>query len=389
MGRTILLVTVVTLAVMMVISMFASSTLAQKFSVSDLRILDVLGRNRNYYNPNWSPDGRKIAFEAVYKKSRQLFVYDVVANRYREFVSDKKQISSSPRLGPSVESGFSYRNFGLCWLGSGDWFVYVGSGPYGYHGLYLGDLGNKDQTRISGSPIVGPDALYMDSPSPHLSGEHVVYRQAEKGNLILRVILNAFNPERRQNTALLNKPNMTAAEPSVSPDGDKILFTGVMEGDSNIYLLHVIFREISVDTGELFRLTDWPSSETRARWSPDGQHIAFLSDRSHKQQEALWVMDVDGTEKRMLCNAVVDIDYPEWHPDGRHIFFVKQSGEEKDPICYVDIETGKMETLHTGTYHNRDLSISKDGKKIALCAFRLEDPTLTWISLYVADLRGP
>ena len=48
--------------------------------------------------------------------------------------------------------------------------------------------------------------------------------------------------------------------------------------------------------GNLTRLTDDPANDGLPAWSPDGTHIAFVSDRGGKW--AIWTMKADGTEVR-------------------------------------------------------------------------------------------
>ena len=56
--------------------------------------------------------------------------------------------------------------------------------------------------------------------------------------------------------------------PAISPDGKQIAFSYM--GD--IYLM-------PAEGGQAFRLTSHPAYDTRPVWSPDGQKIAFASDR--------------------------------------------------------------------------------------------------------------
>jgi TolB protein len=65
------------------------------------------------------------------------------------------------------------------------------------------------------------------------------------------------------------------------------------------------------------RLTDIPG---RQAWSPDGQSIAFTSDRNVNDE--IYVMDADGNNERNLTNNPAAHDWkPRWSPDGQRIAF--------------------------------------------------------------------
>ena len=75
--------------------------------------------------------------------------------------------------------------------------------------------------------------------------------------------------------------------PSVSPDGTSIAF--VYQGD--IYT-------VSLDGGLAQRLTFQPEMDVQPVWSPDGQNIAFASER-HGNFD-VFVMDAKGGEATRL-----------------------------------------------------------------------------------------
>ncbi len=93
----------------------------------------------------------------------------------------------------------------------------------------------------------------------------------------------------------------------VSPDGKEIVFDLV--GD-----LYVI----PITGGEARRLTSGMAWDSMPRYSPDGRHIAFISDRNGS--ENLWLMTRDGGDAKAISN---EIDHtpssPAWTPDGEYI----------------------------------------------------------------------
>ncbi|MFB6274010.1 MAG: hypothetical protein ABEL51_14060, partial [Salinibacter sp.] len=102
----------------------------------------------------------------------------------------------------------------------------------------------------------------------------------------------------------------------VAPNGHTLVFD--LLGD--LYAL-------PVEGGEATRLTTmFPSDsisggspfDSQPRFSPTGDRIAFISDRSGSDN--LWVMQADGTDPRQISHETgVVLNSPTWAPDGEHI----------------------------------------------------------------------
>lgn len=93
----------------------------------------------------------------------------------------------------------------------------------------------------------------------------------------------------------------------LSPDGKVIAFD--MLGD--IYTMPVA-------GGEATRVAEGLAYEMHPRFSPDGQQIAFISDRGGGDN--IWLMNPDGSAKRQLTHeAFTLLNSPGWSPDGRFI----------------------------------------------------------------------
>jgi tRNA A-37 threonylcarbamoyl transferase component Bud32 len=67
------------------------------------------------------------------------------------------------------------------------------------------------------------------------------------------------------------------------------------------------------------------------RWSPDGARIAFVSLRQGNRD--IFVMDADGANLEQLTTDAADDTYPTWSPDGEQIAFVSERGSA--PNVYV------------------------------------------------------
>jgi TolB protein len=86
--------------------------------------------------------------------------------------------------------------------------------------------------------------------------------------------------------------------PSWSPDGKYLLFTGFKDNKTANYEIFVL--DITQKGVKPVNLTRHPGHDISPSWSPDGKRIAFHSDR--KGDLDLFVMNADGTHQKNVTN---------------------------------------------------------------------------------------
>lgn len=109
-------------------------------------------------------------------------------------------------------------------------------------------------------------------------------------------------------TLELSTSTVTWLSFDLAPDGE----TFVLEVLGDLYTL-------PVEGGVAKPLTAGLAFDSQPVYSPDGEHIAFISDRSG--HENVWVMRSDGTDARELSDTSKDSELmaPSWAPDGSHV----------------------------------------------------------------------
>ena len=114
---------------------------------------------------------------------------------------------------------------------------------------------------------------------------------------------------------------------TISNDGRNVAITiQTTDWNENRYDTEVW---LSKDGKTPFQLTNNPrNGSNAASFSPDGQWIAFLSDRGNKNQ--IHVIRTDGGEARAVTKEEEGVTAYEWHPSGRSFIFVKPEKEDKN-----------------------------------------------------------
>lgn len=137
-------------------------------------------------------------------------------------------------------------------------------------------------------------------------------------------------------------------------------------------LVPQIFFFFPDDPSNPRQLTKTRTQEVAPRWSPDGQKIAFLSNRTTGSQFfRLFVMDMNGSNVRELFSPLVhppgDLDFS-WSPDGQKIALVNrvQGFRLNVPQLYiVDVHTLERQLVAASPPNRFSPDWSPDGTKIA------------------------
>jgi len=188
------------------------------------------------------------------------------------------------------------------------------------------------------------------------------------------------------------------AEGVLSPDGKRMVFTSLKDGDLDIYTMNV-------DGTDERRLTNTPGYDGGAWWSPDGKQIAYRANHPSDSTELkayrdlltqrlvrpskveLYVMNADGSDQRQITHLGGANFGPSWTPDGKRIIF---SSNYKSPrsgnfdLYLVNPDGSNLEQITFDPSFDGFPMFSPDGKKLVWASNRNDDkPGET--NLFIAD----
>jgi len=151
--------------------------------------------------------------------------------------------------------------------------------------------------------------------------------------------------------------------PAISPDGTKIAFTSNQGGQTGYVDVWVVNRD---GTGARNLTPNTPrSSEGAPTWSPNGQSIAFTSDRTGTNQ--IFVMNADGTGVRRITFAE-KCDRPTWS-NLNFIAYTLEKPGAKD-IAVTDLSRMDMKVLTDGFGSNEQPTVAPNGRHVAFVTTR-------------------
>ncbi len=193
---------------------------------------------------------------------------------------------------------------------------------------------------------------------------------------------------------------VNAEATAISPDGSQVLYvTATPDLEASVYKTDV--WRVPIGGGAPVRLTQGEGRNDTPLWSPDGRHIAFISDRSGAPQ--VWMVSPSGGDLRKITDVPYGIaapgflrqfpPYPQafaWSPDGRTIAVLVPDQQQlaadaerrrtrrdtrvvgRDArtvqIYLLDVRTGSGRALTKGEFTVNHLAWSPDGREIAFSA---------------------
>ena len=141
---------------------------------------------------------------------------------------------------------------------------------------------------------------------------------------------------------------------------NKIVFVSNMDGDNEIYIMNI-------DGTNITQLTDNNVEDIDSLFSPDGNKIVFVSNRTGGDRD-IYTMNIDGTNVIPLTDNTAIDETPSWSPDGSKIAFASNRNGNFDAYI-MNADGTNVIQLTNSIEQEWPRSWSPDGSKIALHYF--------------------
>jgi tricorn protease len=159
--------------------------------------------------------------------------------------------------------------------------------------------------------------------------------------------------------------------PALSPDGSRICFSYL--GD---------LWTASSDGGSAARLTLHEAYDGYPRWSPDGNWIAFSSNREGNFD--VFIVPARGGAARQLTFHSADDIVCDWSPDGTKVLFQSARESRYTDLYTISVVDGALRRITRDKTHSRYGVFSPDGKAIAY----VRGGQLWWRPAYKGSTNG-
>ena len=156
--------------------------------------------------------------------------------------------------------------------------------------------------------------------------------------------------------------------------GDLLVYTSEDE------TRHIYLRE---KDNPPVQVTKGPSDNHSPRLSPDGDFIAFVSDRDGNPD--VYVMGRSGEDIRKISHEVGVVSHPRWSPDGEQLAFLARTEEGDSQVYLSSVEEPEAQLLTVGGNVYGPPSWSPEGDWIA---FVLTDEEGSGLGIYLRNPGG-
>ncbi|MDW3650059.1 MAG: hypothetical protein R8P61_23500 [Bacteroidia bacterium] len=187
------------------------------------------------------------------------------------------------------------------------------------------------------------------------------------------------------------------AEATLSPNGDKVVFTSTRDGDIELYTM-------DVDGSNVKRITHEPGYDGGAFFSPDGSKLLFRASRFDNDSllkeyqdllaqdlvtpsdMELYICDVDGSNMQKITELGNANWAPYFHPSGEKIIFCSNhsGGPRTFNLFMINVDGTGLEQITYDEQFDSFPMFSRDGSKLVFASNRNNGGTRE-TNVFIAD----
>jgi TolB protein len=231
----------------------------------------------------------------------------------------------------------------------------------------------------SGQQVLTQGGSYDDFfPSITPDGNSVLFASTRTG----RYQIYEYNLLTRLTTQLTDLNSDSAYAPEASPDNSHIVFYARHDGEEypGSHNLWIVER----DGRNPVQITDRPGGAWDPVWSPDGTQILFASEQDGIPQ--LFIIDADGADARQVTHLAGIRGRNDWSPDGTTLSTYIGGAWDRD-IYTFDLNGENVRQLTDG-FGNLAPSFSPDGGWITFMSYRDHPQQDLGCEIYIMRVDG-
>ena len=305
----------------------------------------------NAFNPDYAPDGKRIACDASWAGPRRIWAVDSLGHNPQQLTSDSSEGTSHVR--PR-------------WSPDGTRLVFQNIERTKFD-VRVFDLTNAKSTWVTN------DAVQDLNPVWSPSGRFIYFSSYRGGGInIWRVAMSSDGTPASAPQQLTIGAGQDV-EIAISPDGKRLAFS-ILRQNADIWRLPVS-PDTGQPAGEPQEVITTTREDSRGAWSPDGKMIAFNSDRTGEMN--IWLHSIENRQSRQLTRGPGGDFQANWSPDGKRIAFFSSRAGTADIWC-VEVDSGRLERLTSTDFVDVNPFFSPDGKMIAYNSDRTGRPEV-WV----------
>ncbi len=350
------------------------------------------------FQPAYSPDGKRVAF--ISTRSSRTGMIKIGSTAGIEIRTYGGDLWVTPTLGGQARRLAPDANFPT-WLPDGRKIVYISGAEYRRSIIVIGADGGSPETilpsdastweilRVEVSPggkwisfetlseeiyllpSGGGEARKIIDGLSHVwdpSGSRLFFlgRSSGGGNRIQTVRIDEDSGNITGTPRSLSLLTGLLRDLAISRDGTQLAGSG-LEGSRNLTLLP-LDEDGSAPSGPEEILTGGQVIDHEPNFSPDGRHIAFISNRLGPAD--LWVLDLETRkqDRLLLPGAGKEIQWPSFSPDGAQMSVTRFLPDGTAALWLVAVDGSQAEELLAPGTEISASSFSRDGKTILYSA---------------------
>jgi serine/threonine protein kinase len=292
--------------------------------------------------PNWSPNGRRIAFWSFNEETSQRDIWTISAQGGT----------------PVAVTNDSFADFNPVWSSDGKQLYFISSRS-GTMALWRVAI-DKESGKVESEPEMVPiPASRIQHIAFSSDGKHLAFVQINATQNIEKLAFDPLSGKVTGEPSAITHSSSEMTAPAISPNGEVLAFQSLI-GNSDILTLKL--NSLIPNA-----VTEDKANDASPAWSPEGKRLAFHSNRSGFSQ--IWTINPDGSGAQQITRvAAPGAVLPVWSPDSQYLAYSLYGGK----TFIMDLHKSWEEQTPVATpsgidniFHFVARSWSPDGKYLA------------------------